>query len=1112
MTALILAAFLVSPLTMQATDSVMKTKISISVHDEPLRNVLTKIEETTDIKFFYFSRQVDARRKVSLHMQDSPLYQVLEQLFDGTGITYEASGNKILLTKKKHNGTSSVEKDLLDEEVPAALEGQKYHVPELTVGGTVTDHQSQPLPGVNVVEKGTTNGTSTDASGRFSLNVQDEKSVLVFSFIGFVTQEIQVGNQTEFSVTLNSDVRALEEVVVTGYGGVQRKADVTGALSAISVEEFEEQPVTRVDQILQGRSTGVQVTNVAGVPGGAVRIRIRGANSISGDNNPLYVLDGYVGADFTMINPNDIETIQVLKDASATAIYGSRGANGVIIITTKKGNKGGIKVNYNGQVSISREIGRYNTLNAGDFAEIVNERAAATGGSPFFTAEQVNDFKINGGTDWQDEIFTKGWGQEHQLGISGGNDKTTFLVSTNYLDQGGIIKNTDFKRYTIRSNIFSQVSEKFSLRLNLSASRLINHNNGLMSGSSNPLVQALAWAPTTPVHDVNGNYTRNDPIGSVMLNPVALMFDRDQIGERTIGNLIGGLRYEFVKGLAVDVQYAVNYSNQLDKGYYGSFLSNNNPAASKVSAEEITLQSTNAIHYNRVFDNIHKLDVVGVFETQQFTSNSFFSGANNLKFPNLKYYNLGLANSFSIGSGYSKWTLLSYLARFNYSFKEKYLLSASLRRDGSSKFRGDNRYSVFPSVAVGWRLSEEDFVKDLNVFTNLKIRGSWGLTGSQAISPYATQSTYHTWPEVAFNNTSITSGIMMGNPGNPDLRWETTEQTNIGIELEFFNGRLFMEGDYFVKHTRDLLLSRPVPGYVGGGSIAGNFGEIQNKGWEFAIGASPLDNEDMRWTTSFNISNVKNTVVSIGGIADRFFTSNNVGAGMSSQSEFVYTPGQPLAAYWGLRYLGTWKPDEADQAQLYGELPGDSRYEDLNNDNAITAADFQIIGSGIPRTSAGWNNTFSYKGFVLNVFFQGIFGVDKLHYTKAAALAGSGDARQPILEEIKNRYIPGVNETSDIPAFSITNRVYTQSSRFMEKGDFIRLKNVSLSYNVPGSLTRNKSLIKVFVSAMNLLTITDYSGIDPESSSVNGADTSLSIDYGAYPNSKTYTAGISLTF
>lgn len=1112
MTALVLAALLLNPVTVQARDSLLETKISIAVNHQPVKDILAELEQKTGIRFFYFSTQIDGRRRVSINVKDAPLYKVLDDLFKGTDTIYEPSGKQVLLKKERNKRASFFDEKDEEGDILVASESIPYLSPDIEVTGTIADERSQPLPGVNVVEKGTTNGTSTDASGRFSLRVQDERSVLVFSFIGFVTQEVQVGSQTNFSITLATDVMALEEVVVTGYGGTQRKADVTGALSAISVDEFEEQPVNRVDQILQGRSTGVQVTNVGGAPGGAVRIRIRGANSISGDNNPLYVLDGYVGADFTIINPNDIETIQVLKDASATAIYGSRGANGVIIITTKKGNKGSIKVNYNGQVSVSKEIGRYNTLNAGDFATIVNERAAATGGSPFFTQQQVNDFRTNGGTDWQDEIFTEGWGHEHQLGISGGSDKTTFLASANYLDQGGIIKNTDFKRYTIRSNIASQVSKKLSFRVNLTASRLINHNNGIISGSSNPLVQALAWAPTTPVYDANGDYTRNDPIGSVMLNPVALMFDRDNIGERSIGNLIGGLRYELIKGLSADIQYAVNYSNQIDEGYYGSFLSNNNPSASKTSVEQVTLQSTNALHYNRVINDVHKLDIVGVFETQQFTHNSFYSSANNLKFPVLKYYNLGLANSFSLGSGFSKWTLMSYLGRANYSFKDKYLLSATLRRDGSSKFRGANRYSVFPSMAVGWRLSEESFIHDLNVFTNLKLRGSWGLTGSQAINPYATQSTYNTWPEVAFNNTSVSSGITMGNPGNPDLRWETTEQVNVGMEMEFFDGRLFIEGDYFVKNTRDLLLSRPLPGYVGGGSIAGNFGEIQNKGWELAIGASPIDRDDFAWNSSFNISNVKNTVVSVGGIADRFFTSNNVGAGMSSQSEFVYTPGQPLAAYWGLRYLGTWKPDEADQAQLYGEVPGDSRYEDLNNDNAITAADFQIIGSGIPRTSAGWNNTFTFKGLVLNIFFQGIFGVDKLHYTKAAALAGSGDARQPILAEIKERYVPGVNETSDIPAFSVTNKVYTQSSRFMEKGDFIRLKNVSLSYNLPATVTQNKSSIKVFVSAMNLLTITDYTGIDPESSSVNGADTSLSIDYGAYPNSKTYTVGLSVTF
>jgi TonB-linked SusC/RagA family outer membrane protein len=900
--------------------------------------------------------------------------------------------------------------------------------------------------------------------------------------------------------------------VVVGYG-TQNKSDVTGSLASISPKEFAQQPVTRLDQVLQGRATGVQVTNAGGGPGGEVRIRIRGANSILGDNNPLYVVDGYVGADFTTINPNDIESIQVLKDASSTAIYGSRGANGVVIITTKKGAQGGINISYNAQVSTSEVIDRYNTLSAGEFARVVNERAAATGTAQVFTPDQIAEYDRTGGTDWQDEIFRKGFGQEHQLSVSGGGEKTTFLLSTNYLDQEGIIKNSDFKRYTVRANLASQVSRKLSLRLNLTGSRLVNHNtstNGF--GTSSPVIQALAWAPTTPVYDANGLILRNDPVGSIKTNPVGLLFDRANDQQRTLGNLIGGLRYELIKGLALDVQYAVNYLNQQNQSFNGSSITFDNPNAFRASTEQVTLQSTNALSYQRVFNQVHALDVVGVFETQQFTSNGFAASSTGLKDPSLGYYNIGLAGAFDVNSNYQKWSLLSLLGRVNYAYKGKYLLSASLRRDGSSKFQGDNMYSVFPSVAAGWNVAQEPFLRGQTVLSNLKLRASWGLTGSQAINPYATYSTYSTNALVAFTNTGSTSGIMLGNPGNPDLRWETTEQKNVGIETEFLGGRIRLEGDYFIKDTRDLLLNQPLPGYVGGGNQARNLGKVQNKGWELAVSATILQARGFTWTSSFNVSDVKNTVVSVGGIADRIFTGTNVGAGLSTQSEYVYAPGQPLGAYWGVKYLGTWKPNQADEAALFGARPGDSRYEDLNGDNAITAQDFQIIGSGIPRTTAGWNNTFNYRGFTLNVFFQGVFGYDKLHYTKAAAIAGSADARQPILTDIRDRYMPGVNETSDIPAFSTTSINYTQSSRFLEKGDFVRLKNVSLSYDLPIPALTSGTKLRFFLSAVNLATFTKYTGIDPESSSVNGADTALGIDYGSYPNAKTYTAGINFTF
>lgn len=1073
---------------------ILDRKVSLDVNNTEIKSILSEIEKQTSVIFTYRSKLIKASKKVSLKVSDARLSEVLEELFD-PGISYLAMDDEEEIVLRPNPNSDAADDGILPYSI--------------SLTGKVTDETGQALPGVSVLEKGTTNGTATDNEGRFSLNVRDDKSIVIFSFIGYASQEVVVGSQTELSIGLQPDAKSLEEVVVVGYG-VQKKSDITGSLTSISPKEFASQPVNRLDQILQGRASGVQVTNVGGAPGGAVRIRVRGANSILGNNDPLYVVDGYVGADFTTINPNDIETIQVLKDASSTAIYGSRGANGVVIITTKKGTGGGIKVNYNVQFSTSNRIKRLNTLNAGDYAQVINERAAATGGSPFFTQAQVDGFRATGGTDWQDEIFTRAGGQEHQLGVSGGNEKTTFLISANYLDQDGIIANSNFKRYSMRSNINTQITDKFSMRLNLSGSRQNNLNNGIIGGTANPLVQALAWAPTTPVRDANGELTRNDPTGSIFTNPVALIYDRESRREVTIANLVGGLRYEFIEGLSVDLQYAVNYLNQQEKSYNGLIVTNNNPDAGRISREQVTLQSTNSINYNRTFNDVHKIEAVAVFETQEFTNTSFNATGNTLLIPAMIYDNIGLANSYVIGSEYSKWTLLSLLGRINYSFKDKYLLSATVRRDGSSKFRGDNRYSVFPSVAAGWRISEEEFMKSQEVFTNLKLRASWGRTGSQAINPYATQSTYST-TQTAFNNSGAQSGIILGNPGNPNLKWETTTQSNVGMEMEILNGKVTLEADYFVKNTEDLLLNRPLPGYVGAGNIAENVGEIENKGWELAVSVPVIRRNGFEWTSSFNISNVKNTVKSVGGIAERFYTSSNVGAGMSTQAEFVFAPGEALGAYWGLVYQGTWKPEEADQAALRGEKPGDSKYEDLDGDNAITTEDFQIIGSGIPTTTTGWNNTFEYKGFTLNVFFLGIFGADKLNYTRAAALAGGADSRQPILADIKDRYIPGVNETSDIPAFSTTNRVYTQSTRFMETGDFIRLKNVSLSYDFPKSLVKNFG-VRLFLSGTNLLTITDYKGIDPESSSVSGADTALGIDYGSYPNAKTYTVGLNLTF
>jgi TonB-linked SusC/RagA family outer membrane protein len=1075
--------------------------VSVMLQNQDIQTVLGRIEKSARVKFSYEPSLMNSKEKITLITRNEPLSMVLDRLLKPLQLSYDVSGKYIILTPAPRSYEDGAEKKIDKATLPA----------DVNVTGTVSDENGATLPGVSVVVKGTQKGTTTNADGTFSIGVADASSVLVFSYVGYLSQEVAIGARTQLNVSLKADNKSLEEVVVIGYGTV-KKSDMTGSVSSISSDKFSEQTVTRIDQALQGRAAGVVVTNTVGAPGADVRVRIRGVNSALGSNEPLYVIDGFVGADFNTINPNDIASLEVLKDASSTAIYGSRGSNGVIIITTKSGKKGKININYQGQVYSSNVIGKLDVLNAADFATVVNERNKAINLNPLFTQEQINGFRQNGGVNWQNEIYRRAIGHDHQLGISGATDKSSYLVSMNYLDQKGIVENTFFKRYTLRSNLTTQISDKLSFKLNFFAGSSTNFNTQIRTGSSsNPIVQALSWAPTTPIYDANGNYTINDPVSSSKTNPLAMIYDQESIGQKSFANAIGGLRYEFVKGLALNIQYGVDYLSLDNKLFSGNYLTNFFPTASKSTGKQITLQSTNSLSYEKVINKIHSFNAVAVFETQVFRGDYFNADASGLKFPTLKYDNLSQASAFAAGSSFSNTGLVSYLGRVNYALKDRYLVSVSVRRDGSSKFSGNNKYSTFPAVALGWNIAQEEFMQRISLVSALKLRGSWGLTGSQAINPYATESAYNAII-YAFNSATLNSGIQLGNPGNKNLRWETTEQKDIGLEFGVLNGRINVEFDYFVKNTRDLLLNRPLPLYAGGGSIASNLGEIQNKGWELAIGATVVNSGNFVWKSDFNVSNVQNTVVSLGGIANRIFSSPNV-SGIAAQPEFVYAPGQPLGSLWGLTYLGTWKPSEAEQALKYGNKPGDARYKDVDGNNKIGAEDYQIIGNGMPNTSLGLNNTFMYKGLTLNLFFQGIFGVDKLNYTRNMALMGSRDTRQPILSEINNRYIPGVNETSDLPAFSTTNRFEPQSTMFLENGNFVRLKNISLSYNLPKTLLKNVSDCKVSFRATNLLTFTKYKGVDPETNSVGiGNDINQGIDYGSYPNSKTYTLAFSITF
>lgn len=1084
-----------------SAQEVLNRPITIVGEQLELRGILSQIEKQTDIKFVY-STKIKSDQRLNLNVTKRKLSAVLDEILKPISIDYEVIESRILLRKSK--SAVKISQEATREVVQPILSTDQL------VNGTVTDEQGEALTGVSILIKGTAQGTTTNLEGRFSLDVVEKNAILVFSYVGYLTQEVQMANQTLLNIVLQSDAEDLNEVVVVGYG-VVKKSDLTGAVGVISSKEYKAQPVTRIDQIIQGRASGVQVLNNAGAPGGDVSIRIRGANSILGDNNPLYVIDGFIGADFNNINPRDIESIEILKDASSTAIYGSRGANGVVLITTKRGNKEKANIEFTSTFSSSEVLKKFDLLNAGEFASIVNQRMSDLKLNPVFTNDQISEFNTKGGTDWQNEIFRTANGQDHQLSISGGSGKTNYLVSGNYLNEDGIIINSGFKRYSIRSNISTNFSDKFKFSLNLSGVRKEFTNTQGADGKNSVLTQALAWAPTTKIRDAAGNFIASDPVGSIAYNPVALALDRSSEYVSNSINIISRGTYTILDGLSLDALLGLDYLGAQGAFFGGRAVSNNLPYSGRYTTEGFNIQSTNTLTYRKTFNQIHSLAIMGGFESQLITSEGFAANANNLLFPNLSFNNISLAATTSNSSSYSKSGIVSLIGRVNYAFKDKYLLTMSIRRDGSSKFQEDNKYSTFPSAAIAWKISEEPFLKNSKTINLFKVRASYGATGSQAINPYGTLSTYSSDAGSSLNSGALSPNIFIGNPENPVLRWETTRAFDVGLDFGIEKGNLSISIDYFKKNTTDLLMPQPVPTYLGGGSIISNIGEVENSGLEFSLASIPVKKENFSWTSNLVFSLLKNKVISLGN-QTIFYHRSNIGAGLSTQPEFVLVPGQGLGSYWGLKYLGTWKPTESETAKLFGNKPGDSRYEDVNGDSKINTSDFQIIGNGMPKTSFGWNNTFQYKSLSLNVFVQALMDFDKLNYTYGAAISVSADARQATISDIRNRYIVGSNETSEIPAFSSTSVNYLQSSRFLEQGDFVRLKNLNLSYDFPENLIK-KVGVKLFVGAINLITFTKYKGIDPESSSsTSGNDLRQSIDYGSYPNSKKIYLGASIKF
>lgn len=1002
-----------------------------------------------------------------------------------------------------------------------------------TISGLVKDEQGNPVAGASIMLKNGRSGTRTDQSGRFSIQAAPG-SVLIISSVNYEHTELVTGPNNDYSIVIRPAAGQLSDVVVVGYG-TQKKSDLTGSVSRIKGDDLKTLPTQRVDQALQGRAAGVSVLNTDGAPGGNTIIRIRGTNSINGDNSALIVIDGLQGGNLNSLNPNDIASIEVLKDASATAIYGSQGANGVILITTKQGRTGKPTLNYVYDAGIANLNNKPKLLNAGDFARETNKVRLAINGSgmnpsPIFSDAEVQAFDKNGGTDWVKAVYRTGNTQNHQLSISGASDKLSYLLSGSYLDQKGILLNSAYKRYTLRANVKGDITKWASFGVNLAWSKE-NANSVLFGGDidypGNPIVGAVRFSPTIPVYDSAGNYSKAALryANPTLWNPVASALE-PIIDNGTIRNNINAfLEFKLLDGLTFRVSAGTTILN-IDR--YNFYNTKTYPGLSKNGSSTIYtdkntyFQNSNILTYDKTIKRNH-FTFTAVAE-QKFTKD-FNSTVNGSDFADqqIGVFDMGGAKIVTSISYQSERVINSYLGRINYVFDNKYLLTASIRADGSSVFGSENKWGYFPSAAVGWKASEEQFIKDLNVFSDLKFRASYGITGNQAISPYQTLSHINSGYNYPYFGTDATDlGFGITSSANPKLKWEQTAQTDIGLDLSVFKGRLNFTFDYYNKLTTNLLIPRSLPTYSGLASVTANVGSIRNRGFEFSISGDPVVGK-ISWNTGLNISANRAKVIDLGDVDRIGFFSGGFG-GQGVGSTFMYLlKGQPYGQMLGYGYLGVWKQSEAKAAADFGQLPGDPRYEDVNGDGIINSLDEKVIGNSMPKFVFGWNNRIAYQNIDLTFLVQGAQGNDIFNISRIS-LESPGGTGAAIL----NRWSPE-NQNSPIPAIidqrtreeaALVSKVKipatsaNRTSRWVEDGSYIRLKNLTIGYNLPQAVLRKIRLsnLRVYISGTNLITITSYTGSDPEVSAYTGNDAQLGSDFYSYPQSRFFNIGINLSF
>ena len=950
-----------------------------------------------------------------------------------------------------------------------------------TIKGVINDEQGETIIGASVIIKGEDTGTTSDMDGRFTLEAP-EGAILVISYIGYHTQEVKVRKRSLLRVVLKEDNQLLDEVVVVGYGTV-KKSDLTGAVSGVSNRQYKNQPVQRVENILQGRTPGVEVTATSGMPGASMKVRVRGTTSINKSSDPLYVIDGIISSSgLDGINPSDIQSMEILKDASSTAIYGSRGSNGVILITTKQGSEGKAQVTFDASIGLSTVRKQYDLLNAYEYATALNDIR----GSSTISAEDLEAYK-NGtkGINWTDLLTRTGITQDYRLAISGGNEKVKYLISGNVLDQEAITIMSDYKRYGIRANIDSEVKPWLTISAKLNASSLHKHNEG---GAN--WLHVTNFSPTMELKDPETGVYNTDPYNMIGSSPYGEMIvnNSDSYSYNLNANLT--LLFKIMKGLTLSVQGGYDYDNSPSYSFRSKLDSPGAiNSASNTNALHNYWQNTNNLTWQKQFGD-HSFTAMGVWEISRSWDSQLKGTGSNLNNESVGYWNLGNAAIRDASNSYTEFSLASGIVRANYDYKKRYFITAALRADGSSKFQGDNKWGYFPSAAVAWDIAQESFMSNQHVLDQLKLRASFGVTGNQDIAAYSTLGML-SGASYGWGTSTSSTGYWGYQFATPGITWEKTYQYDLGLDMSI--GGFNITVDWFKKQTKDLLFQKQVPKYNGGGTYWVNQGKLNNTGVELSLTTFPVKGA-VTWETSLNASYVKNEVADLAG-DDFVLTANYSDLGGPLQ---IMKPGYPMGSF----YVYQWKGFDDKGANLYQKADGSLTTNP-------TSDDLVVKGQASPKWTVGWNNTVTWKNWTLNVFFNAATGYDRLNISRFMAASMTGVSRFITLRDAYFKGWDHVANKADALYPSLTNtdnKSYANSDFWLEDASFIKLKNISLSYRIPRRVLKFAS-VQLSVSAQDLFTITRYKGMDPEVyTSYDG------LDYGAYPIPRTITFGAKIRF